>query len=114
MWNLYETEEPAIRFTEQQLAEIRKVTMSHIMCQNCDEVDALQRALFDMPHDFLNPRIPCRSMPQMNFELWKEGNNGGGQCNINGVSFSRGTTISISPCTRCSCANGGLGRLFGL
>ncbi|XP_043188890.1 peroxidasin homolog pxn-1-like [Amphibalanus amphitrite] len=102
----YETEEPSIRFTEKQLAEIRKVTMSHIMCQNCDEVDALQRALFDMPHDFLNPRIACRSMPRMNFDLWKEGNNGGGQCNVNGVSFSRGTTISISPCTRCSCSNG--------
>ena len=47
----------------------------------------------------------------MNFDLWKEGNNGGGQCNVNGVSFSRGTTISISPCTRCSCANGVSDRL---
>ena len=45
-------------------------------------------------------------MPRMNFELWKEGTNGGGQCSVNGVTFSRGTTISISPCTRCSCANG--------
>ena len=53
VWRRYETEEPSLRFTEKQLAEIRKVTMSHIMCQNCDEVDALQRALFDMPHDFL-------------------------------------------------------------
>ncbi|KAF0289714.1 Peroxidasin [Amphibalanus amphitrite] len=102
----YETDDTTLRFTEQQLAEIRKVTMSRIMCQNCDQVDAVQRALFDMPQDFLNPRIPCRTMPDIDFQLWREGNNGGGQCNVNGVDISAGSTVNISPCTRCSCNNG--------
>ncbi|XP_037074559.1 eosinophil peroxidase-like [Pollicipes pollicipes] len=102
----YETEDTAVRFTEQQLTEIRKVTISRVMCQNCDQVDTVQRALFDMPHDFLNPRIACRTMADINFDLWKESNSGGGRCNVNGVNISGGSTVNISPCTRCSCLNG--------
>jgi hypothetical protein len=34
----YENSNPLIRFTEAQLAEIRKMTLSKVICDNCDQV----------------------------------------------------------------------------
>lgn len=49
----YETSNPHLRFTEEQLADIRRVTMASLICENCDVVEQIQRGVFDMPHDFL-------------------------------------------------------------
>ena len=38
----YENGNPLIRFTEAQLAEIRKITLSKVICENCDEVTHLK------------------------------------------------------------------------
>merc|ERR1712048_44629 len=59
----YEGGNPLIRFTEAQLDEIRKVSLSKVMCDNCDTVTNIQRALFDVPDPFLNPRVPCSALP---------------------------------------------------
>ena len=42
-----------IRFSEAQLTEIRKITLSKIVCENCDIVGDIQRSIFDQPHEFL-------------------------------------------------------------
>ena len=42
----YENGNPLIRFTEAQLAEIRKITLSKVICENCDEVTNVQRAMY--------------------------------------------------------------------
>ena len=49
----YENNDPLVRFTEAQLAEIRKSTLSKMVCDNCDQVDVVQRSLFDLPDPFL-------------------------------------------------------------
>ena len=67
----YENGNPLIRFTEAQLAEIRKITLSKVICDNCDQVTNVQRAMFDIPDPFLNPRVPCNALPEINLELWK-------------------------------------------
>ena len=41
----YEGGNPLIRFTEAQLDEIRKVSLSKTMCDNCDSITNIQRAL---------------------------------------------------------------------
>ena len=38
----YENGNPLIRFTEAQLAEIRKITLSKVICDNCDQVTNVQ------------------------------------------------------------------------
>ena len=68
----YEGGNPLTRFTESQLAEIRKVTLSKIMCENCDQITSVQRGMFDIPDPFLNPRVPCDALPGINLEFWKE------------------------------------------
>ncbi|KOX68884.1 Peroxidasin [Melipona quadrifasciata] len=72
----YETDDPNIRFTEHQLAEIRKSTLSKVMCENMDEHNEMQRAAFDLPSNFLNPRVPCSSMPQIDLSAWRETRHG--------------------------------------
>lgn len=49
----YENDNSAARFTEQQLAEIRKSTLSKLLCDNFDIAGDIQRAAFDLPSNFL-------------------------------------------------------------
>ena len=92
-----------IRFTEAQLAEIRKITLSKVICENCDEVTNVQRAMFDIPDPFLNPRVPCNALPEINLELWKERV----ACNVGGKTIQTGDAKRVSPCTMCTCTKEG-------
>lgn len=49
----YENDDPATRFTEAQLTEIRKTTLSKIVCESLDIPGDMQRAAFDLPSNFL-------------------------------------------------------------
>lgn len=49
----FENDNPAARFSEQQLAEIRKSTLSKLLCENFDIPTDIQRAAFDLPSNFL-------------------------------------------------------------
>ena len=47
--------------------------------------------MFDIPDPFLNPRVPCNALPEINLELWKERV----ACNVGG------TTINTGMYSRC-------------
>jgi len=49
----YENEDQTVRFTEAQLAEIRKMTLSKILCENMDIQSDIQRSALDQPSNFL-------------------------------------------------------------
>lgn len=49
----YENADPTVRFTEAQLTELRKTTLSKIICENMDIPGDMQRAAFDLPSNFL-------------------------------------------------------------
>lgn len=68
----YETSDPLVRFTEDQLTEIRKVQLSKVICTNGDNIERIQKHAMDTPDAFLNPRLPCRSLIDMNLEKWRE------------------------------------------
>ncbi|XP_046470600.1 uncharacterized protein [Neodiprion pinetum] len=96
----YETDDPNIRFTEHQLAEIRKTTLSKVICENMDQHQDMQRAAFDLPSNFLNPRVPCSSMPHMDFSAWRETSHG---CQIGSRNVAVGESGFPTPCTSCVC-----------
>ncbi|XP_015127618.1 thyroid peroxidase [Diachasma alloeum] len=101
----YETDDPNIRFTEQQLTEIRKNTLAKVLCENMDSHVEMQRAAFDLPSNFLNPRVPCSTMAQMDFSAWRETRSTG--CLIGGRNLAVGESGFPSPCTSCVCTNEG-------
>lgn len=49
----YESDDPNLKFTEAQLNEIRKSTLSKLVCENMDSPGDMQRAAFDLPSNFL-------------------------------------------------------------
>jgi len=49
----YETNNPDLRFTPQQLADIRKMALSKIMCDNMDTPTDTQKMVMDAPHNVL-------------------------------------------------------------
>ncbi|OWR55548.1 putative oxidase/peroxidase [Danaus plexippus plexippus] len=97
----YENDNRAARFTEQQLSEIRKVTLSKVLCDNFDLPSDIQRASFDLPSNFLNPRVPCASLPKLDLSAWRESSAQG--CLIAGRSVRLGDSAFPSPCTSCIC-----------
>uniref|UniRef100_A0A182RDN6 Oxidase/peroxidase n=1 Tax=Anopheles funestus TaxID=62324 RepID=A0A182RDN6_ANOFN len=101
----YENEDPVVKFTEQQLTEIRKTTLAKIVCESLDITGDMQRAAFDLPSNFLNPRVPCSSMPQIDLSAWRENVVQG--CQIGGKNVNVGESAFPSPCTSCICTNEG-------
>jgi hypothetical protein len=101
----YENDIPAVRFTEAQLTEIRKTTLSKIFCENLDQPGDMQRAAFDLPSNFLNPRVPCHAMPQIDLSAWRENVVQG--CTIGGKHVNVGESAFPTPCTSCICTNDG-------
>jgi len=83
-------------FTLEQLAEIRKMKLSRVVCDNTDEIDTIQVKksnftfkqkvflyLFSnflkvyvmvLPDHEINPRVPCKSgiLPQIDFTKWRD------------------------------------------
>ncbi|VVD00797.1 unnamed protein product [Leptidea sinapis] len=98
----YETDNAATKFTEQQLAEIRKSTLSKLLCENFDVPTEIQRAAFDLPSNFLNPRVPCSSLPKLDLSAWRENSAQG--CLIAGRAVPLGESAFPSPCTSCICS----------
>ncbi|XP_047529182.1 uncharacterized protein LOC125065554 isoform X2 [Vanessa atalanta] len=97
----YENDNRAARFTEQQLSEIRKSTLSKVLCDNFDIASDIQRASFDLPSNFLNPRVPCASLPKLDLSAWRESSTQG--CLIAGRSVPLSDSAFPSPCTSCIC-----------
>ncbi|XP_066250383.1 uncharacterized protein [Euwallacea similis] len=103
----YENEDLRVRFTESQLAEIRKITLAKVLCDNTDAYSDIQRSAFDLPSNFLNPRVPCNSMPTIDFNAWRESGQGQGGCIIGGRHVQAGESAFPSPCTSCVCSSEG-------
>uniref|UniRef100_A0A1B0FN29 Uncharacterized protein n=1 Tax=Glossina morsitans morsitans TaxID=37546 RepID=A0A1B0FN29_GLOMM len=100
----YENHSPEVKFTEAQLAEIRKTTLGKITCENLEIPGDMQRAAFDLPSNFLNPRVPCHSMPQIDLSAWRENVQG---CQIGNRHVRVGESALPSPCTSCVCSSEG-------
>ena len=59
-----------MRFTPEQLREIRKASMSRIMCDNMDlEYLPMNSWLMAAKE---NPYVPCHSLPYVNLKHWAE------------------------------------------
>ncbi|RZB39260.1 hypothetical protein BDFB_005392 [Asbolus verrucosus] len=58
-------------FTKAQLNEIRKTSISRLLCDNGHHIEAMQPRGFErISHD--NAVVPCESLPALDLSLWKE------------------------------------------
>ena len=60
-----------IRFTPEQLQEIRSTSFARIVCDNID-VDYVQQLSFLMPDKEYNPWIKCSTIKGIDFGKWKD------------------------------------------
>ncbi|KAM7282136.1 putative peroxinectin [Ixodes scapularis] len=58
-------------FTPAQLTELRRTTLSKIICDNSIGHQSAQRYVFRTISDS-NPEVPCSSLPVMNMDAWIE------------------------------------------
>lgn len=58
-------------FTKEQLAEIKKVTLSRVLCDNLVGIVSIQKDAFVAP-TLRDKRIICSQLPSANLRLWEE------------------------------------------
>lgn len=65
-------------FTVDQLEQIRRVSLSRLLCDNLDLIDFVQPFAFLAPDDNENGRLSCRSLrlPVFTMHPWQENFNG--------------------------------------
>jgi peroxidase len=86
-----------------QLAAIRKMTMSKVICQNSDTMSQIQRGVFDLPDTFQNTHVGCEEIPELDLTPWQEVSG----CEISGNILRVGETKRVSPCISCTCTSNG-------
>ncbi|XP_050457801.1 peroxidase-like isoform X2 [Cataglyphis hispanica] len=69
----FETGDPKIAFTLEQLNELRKSSMSRLLCDNGDNIQNMQRHGFAQISE-LNPLLRCDDLPQIDLSFWKDYN----------------------------------------
>jgi len=56
-----------------QLAEVRKATVSRVLCDNLDDIDDIQPSVFRPPTPGgWNARTPCSSLQEMDLSAWRD------------------------------------------
>ncbi|XP_046567240.1 peroxidase-like [Haliotis rubra] len=66
----YQTKNSTLGFTDDQLAEIRKVTLAQVMCEN-SRMKRIQKDVFKLPGRGNRP-VSCRELPAIDLTKWKE------------------------------------------
>ncbi|KAL0125820.1 hypothetical protein PUN28_004702 [Cardiocondyla obscurior] len=67
----FESGNPNTAFTIEQLNEIRKSSISRVLCDNGDNIQQMQRSGFARISK-LNPLRRCEELPQVDLSLWKD------------------------------------------
>ena len=66
----YENDVPPSSFTKEQLQEIRKTTLSGLICANMERSQSMPPKAFLGTDSFLNSPIPCSLIPSMSLTPW--------------------------------------------
>ncbi|XP_067633898.1 peroxidase-like [Eurosta solidaginis] len=66
----FERFDPVSGFSRDQLAEIRKASLSQLLCNNADFLQDIQENVFVVPNS-KNPLWNCKDFPQINLSKWK-------------------------------------------
>ncbi|XP_055327659.1 uncharacterized protein LOC129580922 [Paramacrobiotus metropolitanus] len=100
----YETGDPLLRFSEAQLASLRKMTLAKVICDTSDTVSHIQRSVFDLSDPYINPIVACEQISGLNLNLWADVP----ACNVSGVMLAKGRSQRVTPCSSCTCTSEGL------
>ena len=68
----YETPDLNLKFTSDQLAEIRGSSLSALLCRNCDNPASLPSSGLDAMKPDSNPMVHCEDMNHLNLHMWRD------------------------------------------
>ena len=89
-------------FTSEQLTQIKKVTLSSLVCNNLDQDSKFQLNAFDLPNETTNPQITCEKHPKLNLKFWSD-NSEDYFCEVQGWLIKPGERRRIGAFTLCDC-----------
>ncbi|XP_014676574.1 PREDICTED: lactoperoxidase-like, partial [Priapulus caudatus] len=68
----YENDMPTNRFTLDQLTEIRKASLTRLLCDNGDSITTMQPNAYLIPDAYTNKRVNCDAIPKLDLSKWKD------------------------------------------
>ncbi|CAJ0930875.1 unnamed protein product, partial [Mesorhabditis belari] len=99
----YENDQSNTKFTIGQLAEIRKSSLSGMICRNSNWAAQMQPNVFLMPDELTNAPIGCSEVPEIDLTEWIDRQ----WCVIGDRVIGRGKTAKATPCVTCTCTSDG-------
>ncbi|KAK5969624.1 hypothetical protein GCK32_005079 [Trichostrongylus colubriformis] len=99
----YENNDPAVRFTPDQLAEIRKTTFAKVICDNSQFARKIQPNVFLMADELTNAPMSCSELPDTDLFEWVDRD----YCLVDHRVINMGKTKRITPCVTCTCTREG-------
>ncbi|VDM96570.1 unnamed protein product, partial [Thelazia callipaeda] len=99
----YENDNPTTKFTPDQLVEIRKTTLSKLICSNSQYANHIQPNAFLMPDELTNAPMKCSELPDVDFYEWLDRQ----FCVVDHRVINLGKTKRIRPCITCTCTSEG-------
>ncbi|MCP9261367.1 Peroxidasin [Dirofilaria immitis] len=100
----YENDNPITKFTPDQLAEIRKTTLSKLICANSQYARNIQPNAFLMPNNLTNAPVKCSELPEIDIYKWLDQH----FCTVDNRVIQMGRTERIKPCIMCTCTAEGV------
>ncbi|XP_014230679.1 peroxidase [Trichogramma pretiosum] len=67
----FETGDPELAFTIEQLQELRKASIARLLCDNGDNIQLMQMRAFEQVSQS-NPLVSCNQIPAIDLSLWKD------------------------------------------
>lgn len=95
----YENDRAETRFTPDQLAQIRKISLAKVVCQNSQFIRQIQPRAFDMPDELQNAQVACQDLPELDLYEWLDRQ----FCVVDHRVINLGKTKRITPCVACTC-----------
>ena len=94
----YETGEEHLRFSADQLAEIRSVSLAGVLCSSAEDIRRIQSSSFDLPDLEANRVRTCGELARnIDLRYWKESEGPSEElCQVDG-------STPVSPCDSCHC-----------
>jgi peroxidase len=105
----YESGNHVVKFSLDQLTELRGTSLAGLICRNMDDNSQLPRSAMDQMDRLTNPMVDCSgTIKHLNLEPWREKGPVHTTCEVSDQTVREGETYRASPCTECTCTPSGL------
>nr|XP_039272499.1 eosinophil peroxidase-like [Styela clava] len=75
----FDNQPPNAVFNQEQVRELRKTTLAKVICNNMPQLTNIQPSAMRLPNVLTNTPVPCKLLPNVDLNMWRDSSNTGDQ-----------------------------------